>query len=284
MEITAVLHTHGQPEVTRDTIESVMTFMTDKVLLLIDDAGYDKFDIPALPVFSLRGFYHGFPRSPYRNICLGLLNAFQKWPDSDWYCYIEYDALVGSPTFRKDLEQAERDNVWLIGNDFRRKQEDLKKPIRLVLIETMLKTKFDEIFYLLGAVLFYHKKFVRRLVHSNFLEQFLYMTNCFQQGFFPGYVGPAAWDLIEHLMPTLAKHWGGEVQQFAKWSDKSFSWVGNNYRRYPIRWQPDLTHIEEAIQATIMHPLKTYDHPIRVFHREKRHRLMQERRKCQTSS
>lgn len=276
MKLTAILHTHGQREVTLDTIESIMAYVTDQILLVIDDAGYANFDVQSLPVLSLQGFYHGYHRSPYRNIALGLHNAYQRWPNSDWYFYLEYDALIGSPTFVKDLAEAEKKNIWIMGNDYRRNQQNLRHPVKLPLIEAMLKEEFDEIYYLLGACLFYNKKFMKKLNEENFLEKLLHYTNDFQQGFFPGFEGPAAWDLIEHLMPTLAKHWGGEIGQFAKWSDKTYEWFGN-YRRYPIRWQPELSLVEEYLQASIMHPLKTFDHPIRVFHRDKRLRLMKEK-------
>lgn len=267
MKIAAIVSTHGSPDVTMDTVASVNYYMTNDVVLLVDGAGWHHF----YPKYSdnvcmLKGLYHNYPRSPYRNIVLGLMSAAKQWPDHDWYTYIEYDALVGSSSFKKDLELAAKSGVWLLGNDYREKQT-----VKFPLIELMLKTKFEEVVYLLGAVLFYHKNFIKKLMADNFLDRFLFYTNEFKNGFFPGYVGPAAYDLIEHLMPTLAKHWGGKVCQLAKWSQKFGTWVGGNYRRYPIRWQPDLFFVEhEYLQSAIMHPLKTFDHPVREFHRTKR--------------
>lgn len=268
MEITAIVHTHGNPELTWDTVDSVKHYMTDQVVVLVDEAGWNQFDLTQAPANMLKGFYHGYHKAPYRNIIMGLLAAAQNWPNSDWYAYLEFDALVGSSAFKTDLEWAAKQNCWLIGNDYRDKQT-----VQFPLVEMMLKTKFEEIVYLLGAVLFYHKNFIKKCMEENFFERFLYYTNDFKNGFFPGYVGPAAWDLVEHMMPTLAKHWGGEVRQFAKWSQSARTWSGGNYRRYPIRWQPDLFLVEhEYLQASIMHPLKTFDHPIRQFHRNKRMR------------
>lgn len=268
MEITALVHTHGKPDITFDTVDSVKTHMTNQVLLLVDEAGWQNFDPKTSPVNMLKGFYHGHYKAPYRNIVLGLLAAAQHWPNSDWYAYIEYDCLVGSSVFKQDLAWAEKEGVWLIGNDYRDKQA-----VKFPLVENIIGEKFDEVVYLLGACLFYHKDFIRKALQENFFERFLYYTNDFRDGFFPGYVGPAAWDLTEHLMPTLAKHWGGKVIQFAKWSAGANMWTAGNYRRYPIRWQPDLEFVEhEYLQASIMHPLKTYNHPIREFYRGKRMR------------
>lgn len=279
MNIATILHTHGQVETTYDTIDSIKKYMTNDVLLLIDGAGIHNFDQNKIPVPYLTGFRHGFGRSPYRNIVLGLMHAANQWPDADWYCYMEYDCLVGSSAFKQDLLKAQENNVWIMGNDFREKQEDQgKRSVKMDLVEAMLGEKFKEIVYLLGAFLFYNKDFIKKLKEENFFEKFLYLTNDFQKGWFPNYHGPAAWDLIEHLMPTLAEHWGGKVGQFAKWSDKTNSWVSGNFRRYPIRWQPQLFGNDESLQASLMHPLKDYNHPIREFHRNKRLRKSNEQR------
>ena len=269
MDIAAIIHTHGQPNVTLDTIDSVRHYMTNKILVVVDDAGWLHFEGLNIPANKLRGFYHGFYHAPYRNVTLALLAAAQHFPNVDWYCYLEYDALVGSTAFKSDLELAAKANVWLLGNDYREHEE---KKVQFPLIELILKEKINEIVYLLGAVLFYHRKFIDKCMSTGFFEKLLYYTNDFRNGFFPDYKGKAAWDLMEHVMPTLAKHWGGEVRQFAKWGQHSGLWSGNA-RRYPIRWQPELFLVEhEYLQAAIMHPLKSLDHPVRVFHRNKRNR------------
>lgn len=264
MQITSIIATHGNKNITFDTIESVKHYMTDQILLVVDAVGWDEFDTKNPCVPMLKGFYHNYHRAPYRNVILSLLAAGQSYPNSDWYCYLEYDALVGSSVFKKDLEIAKQSNVWMIGNDFRDKQ-DIKMP----LVENILKTKFEEKVYLLGAILFYNGDFIRKCKKEKFFEKFLFYTNEFKNGFFPEYT---AWDLTEHMMPTLAQHWGGKVEQFAKWIPNAESWIGN-HRRYPIRWQPDLPFEEQNyLQASLMHPLKTYDHPIRQFHRSKRNK------------
>jgi hypothetical protein len=274
MEITALIHTHGKPEVTWDTVDSVRHHMTNQILVLVDEAGWHHFDPKAAPVNMLKGFYHGHYKASYRNVALGMLAMAQHWPDSDWYAYLEYDCLVGSSAFKQDLQIAADQGVWIIGNDYREQEQ---RKVKFPLIEKMLGKKIEEIVYLLGAVMFFNKKFIQKAMQENWFERFLYYTNDFRDGFFPGYHGPAAWDLTEHLLPTLAKHWGGKVSQFAKWKAEANMWLGGNYRRYPIRWQPELQLVEqEYLQASIMHPLKSYDHPIREFYRAKRMRKKME--------
>ncbi len=266
MEITAILNTHGQRETTLDTAISIKHYMTDQILLVVDEAGWSYFDdIKSISV--LKGFYHNFDRNPYRNIILGLKMAASMWPKTDWFCYLEYDCLVGSSVFKKDLDIAEKQNVWLAGNDYRTEEEN---KVSLIFVEKMFNMKFSQIDYLLGACLFYHADFIKKCLEEDFFEKLLSYTNDFKDGFVPGYEGPAAWDFVEHLMPTLATHWGGKVKQFAKWDQKARHWKGN-FQRYPMRWQPDLFDVEhEYLNAAMMHPVKKYDHPIREFHRDKR--------------
>jgi hypothetical protein len=267
VDIATIVATHSNPETTIDTIESVRYHMTDKVILLVDEVGWHEYKELKVPASKLKGFRHGFFRAPYRNVMLSLKNAAKTYPSVDWYCYLEYDCLIGSSDFKQDLAKAEAENVWMLGNDLRRHEE---KKVKFPLIELMFKTKFDEILYFLGAMLFFHKKFIDKCVAENFFERFLYLTNDFKDGFFPDYEGKAAWDLSEHLLPTLAKHWGGNVKQFASYDKERGLWSGD-YKRYLVRWTPPLYLTDEEIESGwIYHPVKDYNDPIREYHREKR--------------
>ncbi len=262
MKITAILNTHGVPEITLDTVDSIRYYMTDNILVVVDGVAYDKFTGVNLPAYKLKGFNHNWYKSPYRNIVLGLYTAATNWPDSDWYCYIEYDCLVGSPLFKKDLEEAEKDGVWCLGSDYRDKQT-----VDLSLLEKIVQGKFEEVVYLLGACIFYHKNFIKVALEKEFFQRFLFYTNPFQKGFFPLY---DAWDLTEHALPTIVNHFGGKIRQFSSYNQNTGMWAGN-FRKYPIRFRPELTYEEQHfLQASIMHPLKSVDHPIRKYHRAKR--------------
>lgn len=261
MKITAIINTHGNPEVTHDTVESVKHYMTDDILMLVEGSAWDVFNTDDAQVALLKGFNHSYYKAPYRNVALSLLAASQHWPNADWFCYMEYDCLIGSKSFKDDLLVADKSNIWCIGNDFRDNQKE-----KMPLVEAMLQEKFDEIFYMLGACVFLNSRFMKRATELKFFERFLYYTNDFTNDFFPEYSG---WDITEHLLPTLAKHWGGEVQQFARWSKPLNCWADGNYEKYPIRWRPDLEE-QECISAAIMHPIKEFGHPVRVSQRLKR--------------
>jgi hypothetical protein len=263
MKIAAILHTHGSPDVTVDTLNSIRTNMTSQVLLLVDGCGWEMYEKLDIPVYKLTGFNHGLPRNPYRNIALGMLSAGQNWVnDVDWFCYMEYDGLVASPAFKTDLAELEKQGVWLAGNDYR-----TQRKVNLRFLETIVQEKFGEIVYMLGACLFYHRDFVRLLLEKEILERLLYYTNDFPPAFFPYF---SEWDLTEHAMPTMVKHFGGKIHQFAVYNKDLKLWAGD-HRKYPIRFRPELNLEEDYfLQASILHPLKDFNNPIRVFHREKR--------------
>lgn len=262
MKITAILNTHGMPDVTFDTLESIKHYMTDRILLLVDGVAWKDYEVLPTFAYKLKGFNHGLPRSPFRNVVLGLLKAALTWQDTDWFCYLEYDCLLGSSGFKKDLIQAEKEGVACLGNDLR-----INEDVDLSLVETILRTKIEEKVYLLGACIFYHSSFIKKALEEEAFQRFLFYTNHFSKGVFPLF---EAWDLTEHLLPSMVKCFGGKVKQLAVYNQKLDTWAGN-YRKYPIRFRPELTYeLEHFLQASIMHPLKTYDHPIRHYHRTKR--------------
>jgi len=262
MNIATILNTHENSNVFHDTLDSICKWMSEDVLVLVDGASWNQFAKEDLPVYKLEGLRHGYSRSPYRNIALGLKQAWELWQNKiDWYCYIEYDCLVGSNEFINDLETADKLGVWCLGNDYR------VGDIKFSLLESMLKTKIKESHYLLGCCVFYKNSFIKKLVDIDFFDKFLYLTNDFTEGFFPNYEEQGGYDLSEHLYPTLAVNYGGKVGQFATWSEPYQRWAGS-YIKYPLRFRPELDH--DCTKASIMHPIKEYDNPIREYHRRKR--------------
>jgi hypothetical protein len=172
---------------------------------------------------------------------------------------VEYDVLFASDRFRKNLEIADKKDVWMLGNDGH--VDDKQLP----LIESLVGSKFRSTYYLLGCCQFFSWKFLAKLQEIDFFERFLFLTNQFSPGVFPAYGG---YDISEHLYPTLCRHFGGAVGVFATW-DRG-KWHGA-YRHFPMRWRPELDpETENFAEASILHPLKNYNHPIRAYHRERR--------------
>ena len=264
MKIATILNTHENSRVVHDTLDSVQKWMTEDVLMVVDGAGWKELESVNMPCYKLEGFHHEHNRGPYRNVTLALKEANTLWSDMDWYCYLEYDCLVGSDAFLRELQIAQKMGVWAIGNDHR------LGGYQFELLESMLKTEIYGSHYLLGCCVFYSGEFIRKLAEINFFERFLYLTNDFSGGYFPGYEAQGGYDLAEHLYPSLAAHFGGKVSQFASWTTADGAWHGA-YQKFPLRFRPDLhPEVENFSEACLMHPLKDYDHPIRKFHREKR--------------
>jgi hypothetical protein len=310
MKIAAIIQAHNDDDVVLDTIDSVKRWMTTDILTVMDGVSWDGVDKDKFSSsYLVQGLNHGLPNNPYRNVFFGLKQVYDKWPDKDWYCYLEYDCLVTSNSFESDLKKAEKSNYWLLGTDLRMKK------CKFPFIEKIIDKKFNETFYVLGCFYFLHRNYIAALNDLNFFDKFLSLTNHFSNGFFPMFSGRAdcftghrdgsqnmvntfgpIFDLSEELIPTLAYYLGGKIGSLSFWGDgcthphnvvaganampttsqqsesgrgNSLGWYGN-YRKYPVRWRPDLNGDENFIEAAIMHPLKTYDHPIRQYHRQRR--------------
>jgi len=258
MKIAILLNGHSDERLIRDTLESIFTYVSQNVLLMIDGIEWDRFQDLVIAA-KLCGFRHGAAKSPYRNVALGLQLLTARWPDADWYCYAEEDVLFTSTRFQADLKMAVDRDVWMLGNDGR--VDEVEMP----LIESLIGEKFRSVYYLLGCCQFFNRKFMNKLKEIDFFSRFLFLTNNFSDGFFPSYQG---YDISEHLYPTLCRHFGGNVGVFATWDNGD--WHGA-FEYFPMRWKPELDPEQEGFpHASIMHPLKTYDHPLREFHRERR--------------
>jgi len=253
--IATVLNVHNNPKLVLDTIDSIRTWMTEEILMVVDNAGWKEMSKHEFPAYMVQGFWHNYVKSPYRNIVFGLMQAHLKWPEADWYCYMEPDVLVASDAFKRDLKAAEYYNYWCVGNDAR--QQTFKLPF----LEKIIKDKLADFNYLLGCCVFHKNDFIKKLHEENFFERFLMYTNEFTKGYFPDYEEQGGYDLAEHLFPTLATYYGGKVGGFATWDRHSFKWTKGQSKKYPMRWQPELEFEDSFKEASILHPVKEYDNP-----------------------
>ncbi len=260
MRIICVLNAHGAADVLLDTIDSIHTHLTRDVLVVIDGAKAGCLNGHDVPASTVQGLIHGAPKSPYRNTTLGLMMAHRAYPDADWYCYIEYDCLIGSSRVKADLAGMP-DYVWCVGNDLRHNPH-----VNLEFGSVIVKNKLPVPKYLLGCCVFHSGTFIRTLAENDIFNRILWYTNDFTGGFFPKYNG---YDVAEHLFPTLAEHYGGSSFGFARYYEDKMSWEGDA-ETYPMRWRPDLSEADPYRTACIMHPLKSFDNPIREYHRNLR--------------
>lgn len=265
MNIATILNVHGDTPTVLDTIDAVKTYVGQDVLVVADGATWESWgkDVK-LPVHKIQGFVHGYPKAPYRNLTLGLKAAVETFPEADWYCYSEFDVLFTSDKFKQDLYHAAQNNVWCIGNDLRHYSMDLPYLDRIV------GEKVINYRYLLGCCVFHQGTFLRKLNNIGFFDKFLMMTNEFIEGHFPNF---KEYDFGEHLYPTLAAHFGGQVAQFAVWNQCLEQWNGF-FKKYPMRWQPEIGWDDNFDGASILHPVKA-NNDLRWFHSMKRKRQRQ---------
>ncbi len=261
MKISVLLSAHNYTELVLDTIESIRTYASNDLVMIVDEAHWNWGE--TINVAKIKGLYHNYNKAPYRNLTLGLKTIYENNPNSDWYCYTEYDVLFTSSKFKEDLKIAEENNVWCIGFDSR--VQNYQFPY----LEKIIEDKLTQSRYLLGCCVFYHKDFLKKLHEMNFFDKFLTLTNGFEEGFFPSFEEQGGYDFGEHLYPTLANYFGKNTAEFSHWNQTLNQWQGN-FQRYPVRWRPEIT-IEEAMNSpSIIHPVKTME--LRNFFKAKRYR------------
>lgn len=261
-KIAVVLNAHENSPVFNDTLDSIRHHWTNDVLVVVDGKGWNQFENIEIPALKLEGFVHGKDSSPYRNMCLGLMKAWDSWGETaSWYAYVEYDCLVGSKRTLEHLNAADEAGLWLVGNDLR--QDSRKIPFINKLEGSEMK-----IYYLLGCCLFFNRKFMKKMAEMNFFERFLTFTNFHEDIMLVDESGKnhPAYDLSEFLYPSLAVKYGGKLGEMACWLGSS--WRGH-YNHYPMRFRPDLME-EPFKEACVMHPLKDFNNPVRSYHRNLR--------------
>jgi hypothetical protein len=263
-----MLLTHGNLQLTTDTAKSINLWVGPHLLIVVDKIGWHEIknkDICGAK--KIEGFYHNFHKSPYRNYALGLKTLYETWPDSDWYCYVEYDVLFVSDYFKKDLRHGD---VWCVGCDVR------KFKFELPLLEKILNLgPIKNSYYFLGCCHFHHRDFISKLYKMKFFENFLEATSNFMAGYFPDYT---RWAFEEELWPTLAVHLGGNLLELACWKggehkeyntkfdshmklkgDEEIKLWRGDYETYTIRNDPEIRLDELSPRASIIHPIKSIE-------------------------
>jgi len=262
VSLAVVLNSHENSPTFKDTLESVRNYWTDRVLIVVDAKGWSQFSEES-SLFMLEGFHHGKSSAPYRNMCLGLMKAWETWgATADWYCYMEYDCLVGSSITKCHLEEADRKGVWIVGNDYR------TDPRSIPFLDGLEKSRLP-LHYLLGCCLFFSRTFMSTLAYSDFFGRFLQFTNFRTDD--PCFLGSdgrleRVYDVSEFMYPSLAIKYGGRVAELDCWEGTRWRNGGENY---PMRFRPDL--LESNYEGScVMHPLKSFDSPAREHHRHRR--------------
>ncbi len=261
MQIATIMNVHNNPALVRDSLDAIEKYVGNKNVILVDGLGVHDFRGLDWDVSFVRGFNHGSSRAPYRNVALGLSMVVEKYPDVDWYVYCESDVLFTSKRYQTNLEMAAERNVWMLGNDGRVHYEPME------LIAAMFKTTFSNGYYLLGCCQFFHRQFIQKLQEKDFFNRFLHLTGSFDGKTFPKFNG---WDISEHMYPTLCRHLGGNIGVFASYDSEKNQWHGA-YEYFPMRWTPEINADTEFFKdASVIHPMKELDHPLRTYYRNLR--------------
>ena len=257
MKLSVVVNCHENSLTLKDTLDSISCYLSKDILLVCDSYKKDEFkDIKN--VYKIDGLIHNYSKSPYKNVALGLFNAYQIWNKNvDWYCYIEPDCLISKNNILQDLQQTD---AWMCGNNLRSGKLSDKNIFidgKIAFIEKIInKTLDDNFYYMLGCCVFFKNEFLEKLVQLDFFNKFIFFTNSLYSG---NYINYRGYDISEHLYPTLCYNLGGKIKEFANFDN--INSPNGDYKKYYMRFRPELglADFEICKNSYIMHPLKSHD-------------------------
>jgi len=273
MKIAALINTHKNSEIFREALDSIRTYLSKDIFVLIDGSYSKQFD--SLNCNKIYGFRHGEniseinhslkTRAPHRNVALGLMKIYEAYKDSvDWYCYFESDCLITSDQIKYELNNFLKDNYWVVGNDVRSAKAKIKS------ISYFLGKDYDDLRYCLGCCVFYSSKFIKKLYEDNFFNRFLEITNFYSEftcGFVYENTNEQVYDLSEYLYPTLAHYYGGKIKELNCWDKENNKW---KEKKYLMRFKPEISDEDPYLDAYIVHPIKDISNPILQYYKNKR--------------
>jgi hypothetical protein len=264
MQLATIICVHTDPELARDTIDSVRAWVTRKILLIVDKAGwhhYQGFKHPDTEVMC--GLYHKARKSPYKNMAVGLREAYGIWPDVDWYHWLEYDAVYLNDYFRYDLDRC-RESAC-VGFD----------PVGKFasndhwLVKEILDDSNIECYKMLGAVTYFSHKCVSSLINFGFFDELLKRTETYKGDQFPRFGDYA---VEEILYPSAASAFG-PVSDIREPSSiliqQNIGRPNMLTHRYAVRYGEPIAINEITTETSIVHPTKTMC-KIRQHHQKNR--------------
>lgn len=229
------VHTHGFTDITIDTLNRVKTHLTDKTIIVSDQAGWQ--DIHKIKgVEKVCGVYHKCIHGPYRNQIIGLSRLYRKYPECEWYGNVEWDVAINDSRLLIDLEKAK--GCWTAGFDLR--QYDTPWPVLSSKIGREIKTTR----YYIGCCLFFHHDFIKICEEEGFFAKILHTSRVYG----PHWPDYRDWSVDEALLPSIAQSYDKPGYEFGCWDED------RNRDVYAVRYRPEWKELPE--NWSVVHPLK----------------------------
>lgn len=245
MIFSASINVHNNPTLTRKNIDLIKKNVTKNIVLLVEKSGYKNWPIEEFnDVIVVEGFKHNFPRNPYKNVLLNLKTTYEKFPNSDWYVFTEFDNFIINDNFKNDFQYI-NEKYSLITSDFREVycEENL--------FSNSINMKFNKFYCMLGCCYFIKRNLMEILYHKVF-ENFLKFTSLMPEGFYPNF---HQYDVAEVLIPTVCIHEKLDVFNICRFKEEENKWGGMS-KKYAIRFRPNIELEEINKKACIIHPVK----------------------------
>jgi len=161
MKIVTALYTHYDDDMTLDTLDSIKTWMTEDVIVILDGANTHNYKERIKDTIIKVGLPHGSAKSTHKNMALSIDHLHSQWPDADWYCFIEPDVILLNDSYKKELNEG-----WVRGTDYRDNPWDLPLLNEIVEFEVPIGC------YFIGCIQFLHNDFVKKLYEMDFFNRF----------------------------------------------------------------------------------------------------------------
>jgi len=245
---TASINVHSDPYLARKNIDLIKKNVTNDIVLLVEKSAYQDWPIEEFnDVTVVEGFKHNFPRNPYKNVLYNLKTTYEKFPNSDWYVFTEFDNFIINENFKNDFQYI-NEKYSLITSDFREVHCDEN------LFSNCLDINFEKFYCMLGCCYFIKKNLMEALYYQVF-EKFLTFTSFMPEGFYPNF---NQYDIAEVLIPTVCKHNKFDVLNLCRFIEEKFKWNGMG-KKYAIRFRPNIHFSEVSKKTSIVHPVKEID-------------------------
>lgn len=253
MELAVVLNVHNQPELARDTLDALALWATPNIITMVDKKGWNLFkDFKHNKTEVVCGVFHGAKKSPYKNIILGLLKAYEKYPTASWYICTEFDCLFISDGFKEDLQSFENRDVSMLGINIEKKTSNNHWIVKKILGEKVKQYKA------LGALMIFSNKCVKTLFDLGFYSQILEITKDYKADHFPNFTDYA----VEEIMLPSAASFVGEIKPLV---------INRKIQgKYAVDFGKDIVKEQIKPITSIVHPSKKFDSPIRSYYRNLR--------------
>ena len=246
MKIWVLLHGHRFDGLLQNTISSIQRFWGVQPILLMD--GVSKRSSNPTSCKILYGVPHGRSAAPVANVALGWAHMSRIVDQTDWVVYLEYDCLVRSSRFLSNLHAAHSEKISMLGTNGR---------AMMCNVPSLTNDQRSFSYYFLGCFSAIRGEMLKKMQDQDYFAKIYNLLD--HTGRVREYDG---YDFSEVAYPSFVRSHGGRVGVLSSYDEIQDRWHGS-YQNFPVRWKPEIPSSRVFQNASVLHPIKSIDHPLR---------------------